>query len=68
MKSWYEVQGYVTLHSLPFRVERFNMSLRGCLSATGGEQNGKAIAWTVKDAVKVVRATHRAEQSIRRAA
>jgi hypothetical protein len=50
MKTWADVQKFITDHKLAFKVERFNMSLRGCLTL-----DDKAVAHTVKDAAKYLR-------------
>lgn len=46
MKSWAEIQALVEKHSLPFKVQRWNMSLRGVLV----HDSGVSVAHNVKDA------------------
>ena len=52
MKTWSQIQAFITRHSLPYKVERYNMSLAGTLVDT---YTGGAVAYTVKDAVKHLR-------------
>jgi hypothetical protein len=49
MNSWESVQRYVDLHSLPYKVIRFNMSLRGVLVSTW---NGETVANSIREAVQ----------------
>lgn len=51
MRTWTEVEQYVERHGLQFKVERFNMSLRGCLITL----SGYAVAYSVAEAVKVLK-------------
>jgi hypothetical protein len=53
MKSWSEVQAYINKHGLEYRVERYNMSLRGTLVGLVSKQ---AVAYTVKDAAHLLSA------------
>ena len=50
MKTWADVQKFIDRHSLPYRVQRFNMTRKGCLISL--EYNGTEIpvANTVKAA------------------
>lgn len=49
MRTWADVQRFIELHSLPYKVQRFNMSLRGVLIDTF---TNLAVAYSVKDAAK----------------
>jgi len=49
MKTWGDVQAFCEKHSLPYRVMRWNLSMRGCLIDS---YNGSAVAYTVRDAAK----------------
>lgn len=52
MKTWEDVISFISKHQLPYKVERFNMSLRGALVSTF---DGQAVAYTIKDAAKYLR-------------
>ena len=52
MRTWKQVSAFIAKHSLPYRVERFNMSLRGALVDTF---TGRAVAYSVRDAAKHLR-------------
>ena len=46
MKTWSDVQAFATKHSLPYKVQRFNMSLAGVLVDVDTDC---AVAYTVKE-------------------
>ena len=50
MKTWSDVQRFIDARKLAFKVERYNMSLRGTLTL-----DGKFVAGTVKTAEKYLR-------------
>jgi hypothetical protein len=50
MKTWAEIQTFITENGLPFRVERYNMSDRGTLVDAA---TGEAIAYTRSKAHQV---------------
>ena len=52
MKTWADVQLYITGRRLPFSVFRFNLSLAGRLIDTA---TGETLAATVKDAEWVLK-------------
>jgi hypothetical protein len=52
MKTWADVKLFIAKHNLPYKVEQFNMSLRGVLVSTF---DGEAVAYTVKDAARYLR-------------
>lgn len=43
--TWAQVQKFINVHSLPYSVQRFNMSLRGCLVDAW---SGEAVANTAR--------------------
>lgn len=47
MRTWADVQRFIDHHSMPYKVQRFNMSLAGVLVDTFTDQ---AVAYTVKQA------------------
>ena len=49
MKTWGAIQAFIAKHSLPYKVIRWNMSLRGCLVDTFTHET---VAYSVKDAAK----------------
>lgn len=51
MRTWGAIQAFIDRHGLPYRVERWNMSLRGCLI----NDFDNAVAYTVKDAERYLR-------------
>lgn len=62
MKSWADVVTFIDKHQLPLKVERFNISLRGCLVSLS---TGDAIAYTVKDAARAARLDFQLRGSLR---
>lgn len=46
--TWARVQSFIDRHSLPYTIQRWNMSTRGCLTDTF---TGEAVAYTSKDAM-----------------
>jgi hypothetical protein len=50
MKTWADVKLFIAKHNLAFKVERYNMSLRGTLTL-----DGEFVAGTVKVAEKYLR-------------
>ncbi len=47
--TWSKVQSFIDKHSLPYKVERFNMSLRGVLVDTFTKD---AVEYTASDAMR----------------
>lgn len=47
--TWAKVQAFIDKHSLPYRVERFNMSLRGVLVDAFTKD---AVEYTASDAMR----------------
>jgi hypothetical protein len=52
MKSWAAIEQFVYEHGLPYRVIRWNMTAGGCLEGT---VSGQAVAYTVRDAARLLR-------------
>lgn len=46
--TWAKVQQFIDHHALPYKVQRFNMSIRGVLVDTF---TGDAVEYTAKDAM-----------------
>ncbi|MGB8030342.1 MAG: hypothetical protein WCF30_11840 [Terracidiphilus sp.] len=61
MKSWSGIQQFIAKHNLPYKVERWNMSLRGVLVTSYGDA---VIAHTVKDAAKTMTMVKRVRDSM----
>ena len=53
MKSWAEIKAFIEAHAMQYHVIQWNMSNRGCLV---GNISDQAIAYTVKDASRMLRA------------
>jgi len=58
--TWAKVQEFINKHSLPYKVERYNMSLRGTLI---DRDTKDAVCYTVKDATDFLRRYARALES-----
>jgi predicted GNAT family acetyltransferase len=52
MKSWNDIKNFIAAHQMQYHVIQWNMSNRGCLV---GNISDQAIAYTVKDAAKMLR-------------
>lgn len=52
MRTWVEVQAFVTKHDLPYKVLRFNMSRAGVLVDTFTDQS---VANTVREARRLLK-------------
>lgn len=52
MRSWGDVATVIVQKGLPYKVIRWNMSLRGCLVETVTDQ---VVAVTVKDSAKLIK-------------
>jgi len=62
VKTWSDVQSFITKHDLPFNVIRFNMSLRGVLVDSISDES---IAYDFRTAQEIVRFTFAEENFIR---